>query len=111
MKNNARKPWTGAGAGGKQLSLIPELPFSAQRPKRSTLPAEALERMLSGERLTQPTFGLTRWRLSAYIKSLEYLGWAIQRVDIPNPHGKRPIREYFLDGETIRAAMMLWGAR
>jgi len=109
--NNASNPWTGAGAGGKQLSLLPEQPFSPQWPRRSTLPCETLERMLAGEKLTQPSFGLTRWRLSAYIKALEYLGWEIHRADVPNPHGKYPIREYWLDDETIRAASSLRGAQ
>ena len=107
---NARDSWREAGAVGKQLSLLPEPPFSPQWPRKSTLPAETLCRLLAGEKLTQPSFGLTRWRLSAYIKDLGYLGWPIERVDVPNPHGQHPIRQYWLDGETIRAARNLRGA-
>lgn len=87
-----------------QLSFLPEPEFNPRWPNRATIPAEVLERMLTGERLTQPTFGLTKWRLSAYIKDLDYKGWPIQRADAPNPHGQHPIRQYWLDGETIRLA-------
>lgn len=107
---SARKPSTGAGAGAKQLSLLPEPPFSPQWPNLSTLPWQALERLLSGEKLTQPSFGLTRWRLSAYVKELAYMGWPIERADVPNPHGQHPIRQYWLTPETIFAALQLRGA-
>jgi len=96
-------------SGFKQFSLLPEAAFSAEWPSASTLPAEVLNRMLSGEKLTQPSFGLTTWRLSAYIKELEYMGWTIPRDDVPNPYGKRPIKEYWLDTETIQAARMMRG--
>ncbi|MDQ2988536.1 MAG: helix-turn-helix domain-containing protein, partial [Pseudomonadota bacterium] len=83
----------------EQLSLLPMPAFAPSWPEPDTLPAEALERMLAGERLTQPRFGLDCWRLSAYIKELEYLGWQIQRMNVPRPPGLRagrPIREYWL---------------
>lgn len=91
-----------AESGFKQTSFLPEPDFNPTYPNPHTLPAEALKRMLSGERITQPSFGLTRWRLSAYIKSLEYLGWIIKRDDVPNPHGQNPIREYYLEAEVIQ---------
>jgi hypothetical protein len=93
-----------AESGFEQMTFLPKPKFNPHWPNRATFPGEALERMLAGERLTQPTFGLTRWRLSAYIKDLDYMGWPIQRADVPNPHGQHPIRQYWLDGETIRAA-------
>jgi len=106
MKNPDRRQ---AKSGLGQLSFLPVPPFSAEFPSASTLPFEVLERLLKGERLTQPSFSLTRWRLSAYIKSLEYMGWTIERCDVPNPHGAHPIREYWLSAETIRAAKELRG--
>ncbi len=107
--NNASNPSTGAGVGGEQLSLLPELPFSPKWPEPSTLPGQVLKRLLTGERLTQPSFGLNKWRLSAYIKELDYLGWPIKRMDVQNPHGSHPIREYWLDAKTIQAALLLRG--
>jgi len=91
----------------EQLSLLPVPAFAPRWPDPETLPGEALARMLAGERLTQPRFGLTCWRLSAYIKELEYLGWQIQRMNVPRPLGfraGRPIREYWLSPSTIAAA-------
>lgn len=106
---NTRKLSTVTGADGKQLSLLPEAPFCPQWPNKSTLPSETLGRLLTGERLTQPSFGLARWRLSAYIKDLCYMGWPIERADVPNPHGKHAIREYWLKNEVITAARQLRG--
>lgn len=91
--------------------LFPELepPIAAALwPKPETNPGDALARMLTGERLTQPSYGFQGWRLAAYIKELEYLGWAIQRADVPAPPKykvTRPIRMYWLAQETIREAL------
>jgi len=110
MKKTHR-PTKYMGSFGKQLSLIPEPPFCPQFPNKSTLPREALDRLLTGEKLTQPSFGLTTWRLSAYIKELDYFGWPIERREVPNPYGKNPITEYYLENEVITAAMALRGAK
>lgn len=91
----------------EQLSLLPVPAFVPSWPEPNTLPGKALVRMLTGERLTQPRFGLHCWRLSAYIKELEYLGWPVERMDVPAPAGcgaGRPIREYWLAPSTIAAA-------
>ena len=93
-----------ASSGFEQMSFLPKPKFNPQWPNKSTKPGAALVRMLSGEKLTQPSFGLTQWRLSAYIKDLDYMGWPIKKADVPNPHGQHPIRQYWLDDETIRAA-------
>ena len=55
----------------------------------------------------QPSFGPEKWRLSTFINELEYLGWPIERIDVPSLHGCRPIREYWLGDKTIRAAKLL----
>ncbi|MDO8415542.1 MAG: hypothetical protein Q7S87_04960 [Agitococcus sp.] len=76
------------------------------------MPAEALRHMLEGERLTQPSFGFHGWRLSAYIKSLEYLGWVIRRSDVTAPAAckkQKPIRLYCLSAEVIGQALYLRG--
>ncbi len=90
-----------AGFNKKQLSLLPEPPFSPQWPNPSTLARKVLERLLNGEHLTQITFGFHSWRLSAHIKELDYLGWPIDRDDVTSPHRERPISEYWLDAEII----------
>lgn len=91
---------------GEQLSFLPSPEFNPRFPSRDTLPGKTLTRLLAGERLTQPSFGLHCWRLSAYIKALDYLGWPIEACNVPCPAGLgagRPIREYWLPAKTIQA--------
>jgi hypothetical protein len=88
----------------RQLSLLPEPPFDPKWPNPNTLPGEALTRMLTGERLTQPTFGVHCWRLSAYIGTLKDFGWPVERADVSCPPGYGaggPIAAYWLPPETI----------
>lgn len=74
-------------------------------PKKGTLAYQVLQRMLNGERLTQISFGTDHWRLSAYVKTLEYLGWPIERQDVPDPRDEKgTIRLYWLDAEIIAEA-------
>lgn len=100
----------GAGADetGKQLSFLPKPDFNPKWPNPNTLPGKTLTRLLAGERLTQPSFGLHCWRLSAYIKALRYLDWPIEACDVPCPTGYgagRPIREYWVTATTIKTVM------
>lgn len=37
------------------------------------------------------------WRLSAYVKELEYLGWSFIKFDIQRPGCRRAITEYRID--------------
>ena len=107
MKNPASLQ---ASSGSKQYSFLPEPELNLIFPTAQTLPGRALARMLKGERLTQPKFGLNCWRLAAYIKELEYLNWPIEKVDVPCPTGfgsGRPIREYWLSSATIQKAQSL----
>ena len=99
-----RKPTNhsrGVGLNNKQLSLLPEPPFSPQWPNPSTLARQVLTRLLDGEHLTQITFGFNSWRLSAHIKELGYLGWPIDRDDVLTPNRERPISKYWLNPEII----------
>ncbi len=94
-----------ASSGFKQYSFLPEPEFNPIFPSPQSLAYQALSRMLQGERLTQPGFGLNCWRLAAYIKDLDYLNWPIEKADVPCPAGfgsGRPIREYWLSTETIQ---------
>jgi hypothetical protein len=91
---------------GEQLSFLPPPEFNPKFPSRDTLPGKTLARLLAGERLTQPSFGLHCWRLSAYIKALRYLDWPIEARDVQCPAGfgaGRPIREYWLPAKVIHA--------
>lgn len=94
----------------EQFSLLPPEPFNPTWPNSGTLAAEALARLLTGERLTQPAFGTNRWRLAAYIKDLDYLGWPVKSAPVHHPGRARPIAQYWLDNKTIMAARALRGA-
>jgi hypothetical protein len=82
-------------------------PFRASWPNSNTLPADVLNRLLNGEYITQPSYGVYRWRLAAYINELVKLGWPIKRCDVPHPQDecKRPIRMYWLSQDTIQAEL------
>lgn len=89
-----------------EQDLFPEtLPaFAPAWPAPETLPGQALARMLSGERLTQISFGFHGWRLAAYVKELDYLGWPVRKSDVHCPAGYghgRPIAEYWLPPDAI----------
>jgi hypothetical protein len=92
-----------------QFELIPPPVFAPAWPARDTLPAEALARLLTGERLTQPAFGTSRWRLAAYIKELKYLGWPVKAAPVHFPGRSRPIAQYWLDNMAIMAARAMRG--
>ena len=97
-----------------ESDLFPDtLPkFAPVWPNANTLPDKTLARLLSGERLTQISFGFRGWRLAAYVNKLGGLGWPIERLDVPcSPeygHGK-PITEYWLSAETIAKARAMRG--
>ncbi|CAJ0797263.1 hypothetical protein [Ralstonia holmesii] len=92
-----------------QFELLPPPVFAPAWPEHDTLPAEALARLLTGERLTQPAFGTNRWRLAAYIKELKYLGWPVKAAPIHFPGCSRPIAEYWLNTDAITAARAMLG--
>lgn len=104
MENPSRRQ---AKPGFEQLSFLPAVEFNPTWPAPSTLPGIVLARLLKGERLTQPSFGMECWRLAAYIKELDYMGWPVEAMDVPCPEGYgtgRPIREYWLSRQTLAAA-------
>ncbi|BEH48148.1 hypothetical protein [Burkholderia pseudomallei] len=90
-----------------QFELLPPPAFAPVWPASNTLPAEALSRLLTGERLTQPAFGTSRWRLAAYVMELKYLGWPVKSAPVHYPGRARPIAQYWLDTQTILAARSL----
>ena len=96
-----------------QQELFERPAVNPRWPTPGTLAYEALARMLSGERLTQISFGFHGWRLAAYVKELQYNGWPICKGEVAASAGYqvgKPIREYFLSPETILAARTGKGA-
>ncbi len=89
--------------------MLPPPTFNPVWPNHGTLAAEALARLLTGERLTQPAFGTSRWRLAAYIKDLDYLGWPVKSAPIHCPGRTRPIAQYWLTNDTIVKAHAMRG--
>lgn len=92
---------------GKQQELFERPAINPRWPTPGTLVYEALARMLSGERLTQIGFGFHGWRLAAYVKELQYMGWSVCKGEVTAPtayKAGKPIREYWLSSDTITAA-------
>lgn len=78
--------------------LFPELlpPVAAARwPNRGTRNDEAMQALLTGPQ-NQADYW-RGWRLAAYVKELEYNGWAFLKRDILRPGCRREITEYELD--------------
>lgn len=120
MKTPAPKKSEASADDKRNDTVQPSLPgieppaLAAHHPSPDTHAADTLARLLTGERLTQPSYGFHGWRLAAYIKELDYLGWPIQRQDVPPPRScqtTRPIREYWLKPDTICAAMSMRGVQ
>ncbi len=103
MKNPERRRQA-TESGFEQLTFLPEPEFNPQWPNPNTQAAKVLARLLSGERLTLPSYGLHCWRLAAYVMELRNFGWPIQSADPqcpPNARASLKIREYWLDAELI----------
>lgn len=100
---NARPQTTEASALDKRhfnpdTDLFPDtLPpvVAALWPTRGTRADEALQALQQGPQ-NQADYW-QGWRLAAYVKDLEYLGWAFLKRDITRPRCRRPITEYTLD--------------
>lgn len=78
--------------------LFPEsLPpvVAALWPTRGTRADEALQAAIIGP-VNQADYW-QGWRLAAYIKELEYDGWAFIKRDITRPGCRRAIKEYAVD--------------
>lgn len=86
----------------RQLSLLPELELSPQRPNLGTLSDRLLLMLAQGDRLTHPEFEerTGSWRLAAVAFELGLLGWPLTVERIPAPTPGRPdrtIARYSLD--------------
>ncbi|MCX7208351.1 MAG: hypothetical protein NT086_20685 [Proteobacteria bacterium] len=87
-----------------QFPLFGDLLLCVKKwPRGGTMAHAVLMRLLSGERLTQVSYGFHSWRLGAHIHVLAELFFPIERLEVPNPHGgKLVITEYYLSAENIR---------
>lgn len=74
-------------------TLPPVVP--AAWPTKGTRADEALQALISSPQ-NQADYW-QGWRLSAYVKSLEYLGWSFIKRFIVRPGCRREITEYRLD--------------
>ena len=100
---NARPQNTEASALDKRHfnptdDLFPELlppVVAALLPTRGTRADEALQAAIVGP-INQADYWIG-WRLAAYIKELDYDGWAFIKRDIIKPGCRRPITEYTID--------------
>jgi hypothetical protein len=100
---NARPQTTEASALDKRhfnptADLFPDSlspVVAALWPTRGTRADEALQAMQQGPQ-NQADYW-QGWRLAAYVKDLEYLGWAFLKRDITRPRCRRPITEYAID--------------
>ena len=100
----ARPQKSGTSAAGKHAhfnplsDLFPEsLPpvVAAVYPTAGTRGDEALHALLTGPQ-NQAEYW-PGWRLAAYVKELEYIGWRFLKRDIARPGCRRPITEYAID--------------
>ena len=96
----------------EQLSFLPPSPFCPLLPLHGSAAKQALTDLLTRD-LTQIDWLKERkgWRLSAAVKSLDYLGWEpisimVQHTDWPNP-----IARYSLSAKAKQAAAGLMHVR
>ncbi len=78
-----KKPAGQGGQFAEQGALFEPPPFSPVWPSPASLPARALDMLLTGKRITHPDFqAATRsWRLAACIDVLRKLGWPVLTFD------------------------------
>jgi hypothetical protein len=81
-----------SGALSEQFSLITSLLFCPTLPPRGSAAEQALTDLLARD-LTQIDWIAERkgWRLSAAVKSLDYLGWKPKSIMVQHPEWRNPI--------------------
>jgi hypothetical protein len=98
-------PCTATGVHGEQLSFLPTPAFSPILPPSGSAAATALRDLLARD-LTQIDWLHERkgWRLSAAVKSLDYLGWEPQSIMVQHADWPHPIARYSLPAKAKQAA-------
>jgi len=95
---------TGAG---EQMSFLPPMPFAPSMPPVGSAAETALHDLLARD-WTQIDW-LTEgkgWRLSAAVKSLDYLGWQVQSNMVQHPGWPNAIARYSLSQKAKQAAAL-----
>lgn len=115
MKTKAPAPTTTQRAFKEQLTLIPEPEFSPIWPSHTTIAGRVLNELLQGEWLDHQDLiaGCSSWRLSAYVKTLKYMGWPVESFPKPAPSEQCPGRSiavYALPPAVIEKVQSLRGA-
>lgn len=89
-----------------QLSFLPDPPFNPQLPPAGSAAETALHDLMARD-LTQIDWLNERkgWRLSAAVKSLDYLGWEPVSIMIQHPEWPNAIARYSLPPKAKQAAM------
>lgn len=89
----------------EQLSFLPEPPFCPLLPPHGSAAEQALNDLLARD-LTQIDWLNERkgWRLSAAVKSLDYLGWEPKSIMVQHPEWPNAIARYSLPEKAKQAA-------
>ena len=89
----------------EQLSFLPEPPFCPLLPPHGSAAEQALNDLLARD-MTQIDWLNERkgWRLSAAVKSLDYLGWEPKSIMVQHPEWPNAIARYSLPEKAKQAA-------
>jgi len=92
----------------QQMSFLPEPKYQLRYPVKGTMAAKALRLLLTGAKVTHPTFEAATgsWRLAAHVYILKKLGWPVMKELQPIPHrldeGRRRNHDlYYLPADCI----------
>lgn len=96
------------GVSGEQLSFLPTPAFCPILPPHGSAAETALNDLLARD-LTQIDWLKERkgWRLSAAVKSLDYLGWEPDSILVQHPEWPNAIARYSLPAKAKRAAAVM----
>jgi hypothetical protein len=94
-----------SGVSGEQLSFLPTPAFCPILPPVNSAAAQALTDLLARD-LTQIDWLNERkgWRLSAAVKTLDYLGWEPDSIMVQHPSWPNAIARYSLPQKAKQAA-------
>ena len=111
----APAPTKTQGAFREQLSFLPKPVFSPKWPSHTTIAGRGLNELLQGEWLDHQNLidGVSSWRLSAYVKTLKYMGWPIETFPKHSPSKQCPGRSiaiYALPPAVIAQVQEMRGA-
>ena len=97
-----------SGVSGEQLSFLATPAFCPILPPNGSAAEQALNDLLARD-LTQIDWLNERkgWRLSAAVKSLDYLGWEPHSIMVQHPEWPNAIARYSLPPKAKQAAVLI----